>query len=71
MMSRAEVRRSLLATGVDPSVVESIVADLPVEAAVPRGLSPRALAPHADEADRAGAQVLADFERLLGDDDPS
>ncbi len=66
MMSRAEVRRSLLAIGVQPSVVESIVADLPAEVSTRSGRSPRP--PHADDADRAAAQVIADFERLLGDD---
>jgi len=71
MMSRAEVRRSLLAIGVQPSLVDSIVAGLPAEASVSSGPAPRGPAPHADDADRAAAQVLADFERLLGGDGPS
>ena len=69
MMSRAEVRRSLLAIGVEPGVVEGIVAGLPAEVSTRNSRSPRS--PRADDADRAAAQVIADFERLLGDGDAS
>ena len=71
MMSRAEVRRSLLAIGVEPSVVEGILADLPAEVSTPNGRSRRPLAAHSDDADRAAAQVIADFERLFGRGDAS
>ncbi len=69
MMSRAEVRRSLLAIGVHPRVVDSIVAELPAEPSTadrgPTGTR------RVDEAERAAADVIADFERLLATDDAS
>ena len=66
MMGRAEVRRSLLALGVHPRVVDSIVAELPCERTErTRGGAP-SLRP--DEAEQAAASVLADFERLLRED---
>ena len=69
MMSRAEVRRSLLAMGVHPRVVDSIVSGLPAE---PSGRhSARGGTRHADEANVAAASVIADCERLLTDDDAS
>ena len=69
MMSRAEVRRSLLAIGVHPRVVDSIVAELPAEPSTSdRGpIGTRRV----DEAERAAADVIADFERLLAVDDAS
>ena len=69
MMSRAEVRRSLLAIGVHPRVVDSIVAELPAEpSTADRGpIGTRRV----DEAERAAADVIADFERLLASDDAS
>ncbi len=69
MMSRAEVRRSLLATGVHPRVVDAIVAELPAESSSPdRG---PAGTRGVDQAERAAADVIADFERLLATDDAS
>jgi hypothetical protein len=64
MMSRAEVRRSLIAMGVRPRVVDSIVDALPAESRTPARSGPLTQ----DEADRAAASVLADFERLLSED---
>ncbi len=69
MMSRAEVRRSLLAIGVQPRVVDSIVAELPTESSTPdRGPTETR---GVDQAERAAADVIADFERLLAADDAS
>jgi hypothetical protein len=67
MMSRAEVRRSLLAMGVHPREVESIVEGLPRagRSRAPRGRASGRL----DAADQAAARVLADCERLLDGDD--
>lgn len=66
MMSRAEVRRSLLAIGVHPRVVDAIVAELPAE---PHDRSLARGAARGDDAERAAASVIADFERLLSDDE--
>ena len=71
MMSRAEVRRSLLAIGVEPGVVEGIVAALPAEVSMRNSRAARPPAARADDADRAAAQVIADFERLFGGGDAS
>jgi hypothetical protein len=69
MMSRAEVRRSLLAIGVHPRVVDSIVAELPAESSsAARGLVETR---RVDEAERSAAGVIADFQRLLARDDAS
>jgi hypothetical protein len=69
MMSRAEVRRSLLAMGVHPRVVDSIVSGLPAAPSVRH--SERGGTRRVDEADVAAASVIADCERLLTDDDAS
>lgn len=65
MLGRAEVRRSLLAMGVQPRVVDSIVAALPSEAPAPS----REPSLPRDAADVAAANVIADFERLVSDED--